>query len=166
MGMPAANDDVAAARPDLLARCRELPADDDPVARAEAAMQLLSVQFDGWIADAAERLAKAWSEAVRAEPMMTVAREALYQAAHDLKGEAATLGFPVAGRIAGSLCALLDAFPADRVPTLLAGQHVASVRAIVRERVRGDTDPVAAELARRLGRLTAEAVQAASTASA
>ena len=35
-------------------------------------------------------------------------RAALFRAAHDIKGEAATFGYPIAGRIAGSLCRLID----------------------------------------------------------
>ncbi len=35
-------------------------------------------------------------------------REALFRAAHDIKGQAATLGFPLAAAVADSLCRLIE----------------------------------------------------------
>jgi hypothetical protein len=68
-----------------------------------------------------------------------------------VKGDAATLGFPLAGRIAGSLCRLHDHAPdPKRCPLVLIDRHVEAIRAVVRESVRDLVQPVGAEVAEQL----------------
>ncbi len=75
-------------------------------------------------------------------------REAFFRMVHDLKGQATTLGFPLATRVASSLCALLDGLPGkDRVPPDLVEAHVQAIRAIYREKVRDENDRVGSALA-------------------
>jgi len=128
--------------------------EDEPVAAAEAALARMAESFDGWMAEETQRLATLWAEA-DADAYETEAREALYRAAHDIKGQAATLGFPLAGRVAGSLCRLLDALgESDLPPRELVRQHVQSVRAMFVEHAREETSPTAVKLADRLDEVT------------
>ena len=93
----------------------------DPVAQAEAAMKRLETTFGIWIADETEKLLSAWKQAANTS-FDAASREALFRSAHDIKGQAATLGFPVAGRIAGSLCRLRTAPEEQRKITHKDGQ--------------------------------------------
>ena len=61
-------------------------------------------------------------------------RDALFHAAHDIKGEAATFGYPDVAASADSLCRLIEHTPdATRIPIALVDQHVDAIRAIIRE---------------------------------
>ena len=84
-------------------------------------------------------------------------KETLFHAAHDIKGEAATFGFPLVALAADSLCRLLEHTPeADRIPVKLIDQHVDAVRAIYREYARSDAKELAAILSKRLRAVTDE----------
>ena len=67
-------------------------------------------------------------------------REELFRAAHDIKGDAATFGFPSAGAAAESLCRIIEHAPdLDQVPSDLIAHHINAIQAIVRERTKLDT---------------------------
>ncbi|WP_204308282.1 Hpt domain-containing protein, partial [Klebsiella oxytoca] len=84
-------------------------------------------------------------------------RAELFSAAHDIKGEAATFGYPLAARAADSLSLLLQAVDdPQNVPWALASQHVDAIRAIVRETAKGLDHPVATELVDQLVAVTTE----------
>ena len=75
----------------------------------------------------------------------------LFRASHDIKGDAATLGFPLAGRLAGSLCRLLDHAPdRSRIPVILVDRYVEAIRAVVREQVRDAGERTANEITEQL----------------
>jgi HPt (histidine-containing phosphotransfer) domain-containing protein len=139
-----------------LSSVRDANSADDPVARAEAALAQLAGEFSGWMSAECERLDRA-RLAVRAQGFTAATREALFHAAHDIKGEAATFGFPWVATAADSLCRLIEHTPdPDRIPLALVDQHVDGVRAIIRESARPDIAAVAETLARRLREVTEE----------
>src|SRR5580700_11686826 len=73
------------------------PGDDDPIARAEAALVELSGEFSSWMQSECERLETARRD-VKRLGFTEKTHDELFRAAHDIKGEAATFGFPeVAG---------------------------------------------------------------------
>lgn len=126
----------------------------EPVEAAEAALERMSKSFEFWMADETGRLAALWAEAEEAG-YDEQTRDAFYRAAHDIKGQAATLGFPLAGRVAASLCRLLDSISdGERLPRPLVRQHVQSVRAMVSELTREEITPTAQALAERLDEVT------------
>ena len=71
--------------------------DDDPVARAEAALAQLSSEFADWMHAECERLEAARQE-VKRLGFTKKTHDELFRAAHDIKGEAATFGFPARRR--------------------------------------------------------------------
>jgi HPt (histidine-containing phosphotransfer) domain-containing protein len=84
-------------------------------------------------------------------------KQALFHAAHDLKGEAATFGYPAVATAADSLCRLIEHTPdATRIPLKLVDQHVDAVRAIYREYARSDAKELAARLTSKLREVTDE----------
>ena len=129
---------------------------DDPVARAEAALVELSSEFAAWMQAECERLETA-RQNVKQHGFTEKTHEALFHAAHDIKGEAATFGFPEAAGVAESLCRLLEHTPdMARIPIKLLDQHVDAVRAIAREHTRHDVGHIAGALTRRLREVTDE----------
>jgi chemotaxis protein histidine kinase CheA len=78
-------------------------------------------------------------------------REELFRAAHDIKGDAATFGYPSAGAAAESLCRIIEHAPdLGQVPSDLIAHHINAIQAIVRERTKLDTASMASELSRQL----------------
>jgi hypothetical protein len=127
---------------------------DDPVARAERALASVSDRFAGWMEDECVRLDQA-RNAVKETGFTKPTRDALFLAAHDIRGEALTLGFANAAAPADSLCRLIEHTPQmSRIPIALVDQHVDAVRAIVRETARPDIAEVAAALIRKLRQVT------------
>lgn len=120
------------------------------IARAEAALQSLSSQFDGWLKDEVEKL-EAAHRAVHAAGATAEGMNALYIHAHDLKGLGGTYGFPLISRVAGSLCKLMDG-PGGRGPgpLSLVDAHVDAVRAMVRGDIRAADHPTGLALAQAL----------------
>ncbi len=123
---------------------------DDPLARAEEALAQLSGEFGDWMTVECERLDAA-RRAVKDNGFGKGSFEELFLAAHDVKGDAATFGFPLAAGAAESLCRVLEHSPdRGRIPVALVDQHVDAVRAIIREYARPDIADVATALTRRL----------------
>src|SRR5262249_45451513 len=124
--------------------------EEDPVARAEAALGELSTEFSQWMEQECERLDAA-RRVVRQSGLTGRARDELFRAAPDIKGEAATFGYPLAVPVADSLCRLIEHSPEPaRIPLALIDQHVDGIRAIVHRNAHGDTESIAARLAERL----------------
>src|SRR4051794_34658225 len=69
---------------------------DDPVGRAEKALAGLSGEFKNWMTLEADRLSTAHAVVLR-DGFNNATRAELFRAAHDIKGDAATFGFPSAG---------------------------------------------------------------------
>jgi HPt (histidine-containing phosphotransfer) domain-containing protein len=123
---------------------------DDPVARAEKALADLSGEFKNWMTVEADRLSAAHATILR-EGFNDQTREELFRAAHDIKGDAATFGFPSAAAAADSLCRIIEHAPElEKVPRDLITHHINAVQAIVRERTKLDTAAMANELSRQL----------------
>jgi chemotaxis protein histidine kinase CheA len=123
---------------------------DDPVARAEQALAGLSGEFRNWMTVETERLSAAHATILK-NGFTDTTREELFRAAHDIKGDAATFGYPSAGAAAESLCRIIEHAPdLDQVPSNLIAHHIDAIQAIVRERTKLDTVSMASELSRQL----------------
>ena len=123
---------------------------DDPVARAEKALAGLSGEFRNWMTIETDRLAAAHIAILR-DGFTNANSEELFRAAHDIKGDAATFGFPSAAAAAESLCRIIEHAPdLDEVPSDLIAHHINAIEAIVRERTKLDTVSMASELSRQL----------------
>jgi len=129
---------------------------EDPVACAEQALADLSSEFSSWMESECERLDAARRQ-IAADGFTKSNKDAVFHAAHDIKGEAATFGFPLVALAADSLCRLIEHTPdATRIPLMLVDQHVDAVRAIHREYSRSDAKDLAARLTKRLRVVTDE----------
>jgi len=132
------------------------PGEEDPVARAEQALAQMSNEFSTWMADECNRLDAA-RRGIKESGLTKKTCEELFLAAHDIKGDATTFGYPAAAPAADSLCRLIDHTPdLLRIPLPLIDQHVDAVRAIVREYSRSDILKMATALNSRLRQVTDE----------
>src|SRR6202023_4196612 len=123
---------------------------DDPVARAEKALAGLSGEFKNWMAIEADRLSAAHT-AILKGGFSKATRDELFRAAHDIKGDAATFGYPSAAAAADSLCRIIEHAPnLDEVPSELIAHHINAIQAIVRERTKLDTVSTASALSQQL----------------
>lgn len=129
---------------------------DNPVARAERALAELSTEFSSWMDEECARLDQA-RQICKTSGFTNANKEELFHAAHDIKGEAATFGFPACAGAADSLCRLIEYAPEpNSIPLQLVDQHVDAVCAIVREYTRSDAIELATELNHRLREVTDE----------
>lgn len=123
---------------------------DDPIARAEKALAGLSGEFKDWMAIECDRLAAAHA-AIISHGFTTDTSQELFRAAHDIKGDAATFGFPTAGAAAESLCRIIEHAPdLQRVPAELIAHHINAIQAIVRENATIADTGTAAALSKKL----------------
>jgi chemotaxis protein histidine kinase CheA len=123
---------------------------DDPIARAEKALAGLSGEFKTWMLVEADRLSAAHARILK-DGFTDANGEELFRAAHDIKGDAATFGYPSAAAVAESLCRVIEHAPdLDNVPSELFLHHINAVQAIVRDHTKLESTKVAGELSRRL----------------
>jgi HPt (histidine-containing phosphotransfer) domain-containing protein len=123
---------------------------DDPVARAEKALAGLSNEFSNWMGIECDRLAAAHAAILR-DGFNNFTREELFRSAHDIKGDAATFGYPTAATAAESLCRIIEHAPdIEKVPPDLIAHHINAIQAIVREHAKITAAGVACELSIRL----------------
>jgi chemotaxis protein histidine kinase CheA len=123
---------------------------DDPVARAEKALAGMSGEFRQWMEIEVERLAAAHA-AILKDGFTKTARDELFRAAHDIKGDATTFGFPPAAAVAESLCRIIEHAPdLSRVPSDLIVHHINAVQAIVHQHTKLDRISMSNELSQRL----------------
>ena len=145
---------------DLSKKIRILPSssDFDPVAKAEQAMERLSSNFGTWMKDEVGKLQAAWQSFDTFDSKQE-AVQALFRAAHDIKGQAHTMGYPIAGTIAGSLCHLIENVPElDHLPIEILEKHVQAIAAVVNEDAREEDNLVGKELAKNLSNLTEDII--------
>ncbi len=133
--------------------------DEMSVAAADAAMKDLSGDFQNWMGDEVNRLIAAY-ENFRDSPADARDVGALFRAAHDIRGQAAIFGFPIAAEIAGSLSKLLDKIEPDYLPIQLISHHVDSVKAIYRNNIRDYANPVATQIIHNLRKAIDRVVEA------
>lgn len=145
---------------DLRARTKPRPGkakdEFDPVAAAEAAMNRLAPSFGIWmeakVGIAQDALAVIQKKGLDAETLTP-----LFRAVHEIKGEAATFGYPLAGDVALSLYRLCENAPTPQaIPVVLVTQHVQAIRAIVSEGQRDAGNSTARKLVDRLREVTEE----------
>lgn len=127
--------------------------DSDPVARAQAAVDALADDFRAWMQEECDRLQNARLAAL-GDGFDTARLGELFRAAHDIKGDAATYGYPLVAPVAESLCRLIEHTPTGQIPLPLVEQHVDAIRAIVREYARHDIQQMASALNARLQSVT------------
>jgi chemotaxis protein histidine kinase CheA len=115
------------------------------IKRGETAMENLKGEFAGMAGDTVAALAAAHRAYV--EKASPDDRAALLRAAHDIKGLAGTLQYPLMGRVAASLSHLLLEAPEGKLlPAKLVEAHVRAMQIIHRQTITDSGDKVALAL--------------------
>ena len=128
----------------------------DAIARAEKALENLSSEFHNWLDEEICRLETAWKNA---QPLTNRDEQLndVYGASHDLKGLAATYGFPLITRYADSLCRLLATdIRREIAPKNLIEAHVYACRTAMRDDIKTDSHVMGGALAQELERQVAD----------
>jgi chemotaxis protein histidine kinase CheA len=132
------------------------PDEPDPVEAAEQALSRISADFAIWMQEECTRLDAARHK-VKNDQLSQETSQALFLAAHDIKGAGKTFGFPEVARAADSLCRLIEHSPdLKKIPMSIIDQHVDAIRAIVREHARADIGTIAGVLTGKLRTVTDE----------
>jgi chemotaxis protein histidine kinase CheA len=146
---------------DLRKKVRVLPSSQagfDPVARAEQAMQKLSVNFNLWMSEEVNDLQSAW-KVIQKDGLNSETLDGLFRASHDIKGQAQTMGFPIAGNIASSLCDLIEnVTDISFLPKELLQKHVQSIAAVVKEDAREEDNAIGKALTEQLLAVSGEVI--------
>ena len=109
--------------------------DSNIVSRAEMAMEELQSEFPDWLIEDIKTLAEARTAFTTARNAETAG--VLFRAAHDLRGQATTFGFPLIARIAASLAKLMEGLAKAKValndvPIALVSAHIDTINVIHR----------------------------------
>lgn len=126
---------------------------DDPIARAEAALAGLAGEFTSWMTSEADRLSAAYA-AIQQHGFNEATTSELFRAAHDIKSDGVTFGYPSASVAAQSLCRIIEHAPRlDAVPPDLFAHHINAIQAIVHDHTKLDSVVVAEELSKGLRKI-------------
>ncbi|PVB60017.1 Hpt domain-containing protein [Labrenzia sp. 011] len=145
---------------DLRSKVRELTPREsrkfDPVKAAEDALHRLSQNFGTWMDNETRDLTRAW-EIVQSEGLSEETLATLFQAAHNIKGQALTLGFPLVGEVAASFCHLIETVPSpSALPLDLTERYVEAIRAMVKEGAKDDANRTGVQLLETLRAVTGD----------
>jgi hypothetical protein len=125
------------------------------VAKAEIALQEISADFPKWMTKEIDAL-RAMRDMFRANGLSAASAREFFLHLHNVRGQAATLGFPLVGQIAGSLCEVVQNVPVKDIPKEVVENHIDAILAIVNEKAFGDGNEVARKLVARLCSVTQE----------
>ena len=121
---------------------------DSLIAQAEQNLAGLKKEFPAWMATEFEGVEQAWKLYKEGAPD---SQRLLFRKLHDMRGQAATFGFPLAGRAADNLCKLMDAI--EEVPFAIIEAHVQTVRVIIRDNVNVEDHPIGVQMVKELEKL-------------
>jgi hypothetical protein len=125
------------------------------VAKAETALEEISDEFPQWMESELVAL-RTLRDAVHTNGLSEDNKHEFFLHLHNVRGQAATLGFPLAGQIAGSLCEVIQHVPANDIPRDVIDNHVNAIVAIVNEKASGQGSEIARKLTARLCDVTKE----------
>jgi len=117
------------------------------LARAEAALADLTPQFLAMVRGELQRMQQALETARTRPESAAAARQAIFAAAHDLRGIGSTFGYPLVSRFAQSLCHYLQGRTVDLA---VVQAHFEALSAVIENRVKGGGGPLAHRIGRAL----------------
>ncbi|GAB4186168.1 MAG: hypothetical protein OHK0024_26430 [Thalassobaculales bacterium] len=135
--------------------------DPAALARAEAALERVQEAID--FASTSEPDMQALTEALAALAPGQAAGEGaarrLYRITHDLRGQGGNFGYPLVTRIGSSLCRFLEARATlGKADIDILRAHVDALRAILRNRLKGDGGKIGLQIAEELEVLVDDAI--------
>ncbi len=120
--------------------------------KAELVVAAMQKDFEKWLEETVAQLYAVWKE-MGEDPLNKQKSHELLRNALEVKSLGETYGFPLATRIAHSLCRLIvriDATGFDNAHKVLLDAHVNAIRAVLRDKIKNADDPMGAALASEL----------------
>jgi HPt (histidine-containing phosphotransfer) domain-containing protein len=130
----------------------------DPIAlrRADVAVEEMAPEYEARLQAEVSALDEAF-RAMRRAGAFDVDR--LFAAAHSLRGEAGTFGYPLVSAIGNTLARYLDQRPAlDAAACEIVESHINALRAVVGRKVKGDGGEIGAQLVQGLAAMVTRAL--------
>jgi hypothetical protein len=126
------------------------------IAAAEESLAKLRQEFPAWMASELSGIEDAWTYY---KSGAEDGSKLLFRKIHDMRGQASTFGFPLAGRAADNLCKLMDAL--KQVPDDIIEAHIQTIRVIIREQVNIEDHPLGVAMVQSLEGLGAGLIKKA-----
>jgi hypothetical protein len=115
---------------------------------AENSLAALKQEFPIWMANEFSELEKIWAAYQAGAPD---GQQLLFRKVHDMRGQAATFGYPLAGVAADLLCKLMDAL--QNVPDSVIEAHIQTINVIIRQNVNVSDHPLGVQMVKELEKL-------------
>ncbi|MEM7173426.1 MAG: Hpt domain-containing protein [Pseudomonadota bacterium] len=125
---------------------RDQPRPDQVAAEAERALSALKEQYDGLVANDIAKLRALWQEADQNPDKAEDALTQIFALCHDIKGQAATFGYPLLTDVAALLCGFLrfDGGPTppkhDEATLSVVAAHIEALDVLLTNKVREQSE--------------------------
>lgn len=124
------------------------PISPEMLARAKEAVASLAPQFADLVTRDVGKICELYAEGVEHPARRLEIAKAIFEVAHDLRGQAGTFDFPLITRVGSSLCRFVENLEeCDEACFEVIGVHVEALHALLRDSVRGDGGPIGREIA-------------------
>lgn len=112
----------------------------EALARAEAALAGLSGRYLDWATADSVRLRDCLDEALKPGADLAALLPRLFTISHDMKGQAATFGYPLVSELGNRLCRLIEESGPTPAPDVLAraARLAEGMARVIAERLEGD----------------------------
>ncbi len=114
------------------------PSMDDMAADAKAALQEIKDNYEDMVQGDLRRINDAISRAMEAPTTAADALKEIFGISHDIKGQAASLDYPLLTAIAQSLCRFITSEPAALKGLDVVSAHARAMGTVVAHTIRGD----------------------------
>ncbi len=130
------------------------PTHEEMLRRAEASVLAMSDDYLKWGREECGRLKAAFQAASADDGLRAETQQAIFEAAHNLKGQGRSFGFDLVTDVAAMLCALLrDREPMSREEWSVIGHHLDALDIVLTHALRGAGGNVGQSLIANLDRL-------------
>lgn len=118
--------------------------------RAEDAVAELAADYTVWAIGDVKRAEDAFALAKSEPEKRHFHLDTLYSAAHDMKGQGGSFGYPLVTKIGQSLCRYLHSGEMDEASFPVIQAHLGALRLIIEKSIKGEGGPVGAKLVAKL----------------
>lgn len=120
--------------------------------KMEAAVEHMAIDFEAWMRETTDALHLLWQQ-LSSKSLNPQTLEALMRTALEVKSLGETYGYPLATRVAHSLCRLVVKMqngPENPVHKVFVEAHVQALKAIMRDNIKNAENPIGIALASEL----------------
>ena len=124
------------------------PISPEMLARAKEAVSNLAPAFAELMAKDVEKIARLYEEGLADPARRMEIAKAIFDVAHDLRGQAGTFDYPLVTRVGSSLCRFIEKLEGcEDVHFEVIAVHVDALEGVLRNAIRGDGGALGREIA-------------------